>query len=97
MPAITVTSDQLTQLSGTVHGRNNDVSQTLASLKNEIDNVVGNGWTGNASGAFGSLYEEWQTSAGKLQDALHGIGNLLNSAGQQYAQTESHITSSMNQ
>jgi uncharacterized protein YukE len=41
------------------------------------------------------LYEEWQTSAAKLQAALSGIGNLLNSAGQQYAQTESAIAGSM--
>jgi WXG100 family type VII secretion target len=96
MSTYSVESDRLLGLSGTVHGRNNDVHQTLTTLKGEIDQVVGQEWTGNASGAFHQLYTEWQTSASKLQEALNGIGTLLNSAGQQYAQTESAITNSMN-
>ena len=96
MATYSVESERLIGLSGTVNNRNNDVHQTLATLKGEVDQVVGQEWTGNASGAFHQLYTEWQSSAAKLQEALQGIGTLLNSAGQQYAQTESAIANSMN-
>jgi early secretory antigenic target protein ESAT-6 len=96
MSIIKVTAGQLETLSSTVNNRNEDIQNTLHTLRGEIFNVVGNDWQGQASGQFQALYEEWQTSAAKLQAALSGIGNLLNSAGQQYAQTESAIAGSMN-
>jgi WXG100 family type VII secretion target len=95
MPAIKVTSGQLETLSSTVSRRSEDIQTTLNSLKGEIFGVVGNDWQGTASGQFQNLYEEWQQSATKLQSALTGISTLLNSAGQQYAQTESAIAGSM--
>ena len=95
MTQITVTAEDLQQLSIQVSNGASNIQQELGSLSNQVGGVVNSSWIGAASGQFDSLYTEWQTSATNLQQALTGISTLLSQAGTQYQNTEDAIKSSM--
>jgi WXG100 family type VII secretion target len=93
MSLIKVTSEDLHTLSLNVRSGSEHIQEQLTNLQNQVTNVVGGEWMGAASGAFHQRYEEWNTSAAGLRDALDGIASLLMSAGSQYQQTEDGIRS----
>lgn len=92
---ITVTSEDLHNLSGQVSQGSAQIQDQLNALRNQVTAVVGTSWQGAASGQFHQLYEEWQQGAAQVKQALDGISKLLSTAGQQYQQTEDAIKSSM--
>ncbi len=95
MTAIKVTAEDLHNLGSQVNNGAANINHELGQLANQVNSVVGSDWDGAASSQFHILYEEWQQSAAKLQDALTGISRLLIQAGTQYANTEEAIRSSM--
>jgi WXG100 family type VII secretion target len=91
MSLIKVTSEELHTLSMQVRSGSEQIQNQLLTLQNHVTSVVGGEWMGAASGAFHERYEEWNTSAAGLRDALDGIATLLMSAGTQYQSTEDSI------
>ena len=89
-----VTPQQLTTLSGTVQRTATDVSSSHHSLKGQLTPLFGADWSGQASAQFTTLYEKFDRNAKGLNDALTGIGSLLNSAGTTYASAEQQISAS---
>jgi WXG100 family type VII secretion target len=95
MSLIKVTAEDLQTLSGTVRSGSESIQEQLNHLRGQVNAVVGGDWMGMASGAFNERYEQWNTSAVGLQQALDGISTLLAQASAQYQQTEDAIRSSM--
>src|SRR5436309_3364044 len=91
---IKVTPEQLHLLSGNVQRGSSEIATSLSSLSGQISPLAGGDWAGAASAQFSTLWERWQRSAKDLNSALHGISQLLASAGASYADAERNIASS---
>lgn len=89
-----VTPAQLKTMSGTVHRTAVDVSSSHHTLKNQLTPLFGADWSGKASAQFTTLYDQFDKNAKGLNEALTGIGHLLNSAGTTYASAEQQISAS---
>jgi WXG100 family type VII secretion target len=94
MTGIKVTPEQLQQLSGSVGRGSAEIGGQLGVLGSAVAPLVGGDWAGAASAQFASLWEQWQSSARGLQQALDGISVLLGQAGRAYEQAEQQIASS---
>jgi WXG100 family type VII secretion target len=90
---LTVTPEQLNALSGQVTKSAGEIRGMHQGLKSNLAPLFGMDWKGAASAQFQSLYEQFDKSANSLTDALEGIGRLLSSAGQSYAEAEQQIAS----
>ncbi len=93
MGGITVTpeqlagvSRQLTQGAGTIDGLLSQLASQVSPLQGE--------WVGAAQASFEGLWNEWQTSAKQLHEALTGIATLTQQAATNYETTEQGIASS---
>ncbi|MCI6585459.1 MAG: WXG100 family type VII secretion target [Mobiluncus porci] len=64
------------------------VSAMMANLVN-----LQSTWTGNASGAFESLAQQWRATQATVEDNLRQIGLQLDTASQTYAQAETTAAS----
>lgn len=95
LSGIKVTPEQLTSLAGRVSGGAVNIDGELGALKTALT-PLGSDWAGAAQGRFLALYEEWNTAARQLQQALEGISQLLGQAGDSYAQAEQQIAASFN-
>jgi WXG100 family type VII secretion target len=95
MTLIKVTAEDLQTLSSQVNAGSASIQEQLSQLQAQVMGVVGGDWMGVASGAFNEKYEEWNTSAAGLRDALDGIGVLLARAATTYQSTEDQIRASM--
>lgn len=93
LSGIKVTPEQLTSLAGRVNGGAGNIDGELGGLKTALA-PLGIDWAGAASGRFLALYEEWNTAARQLQQALLGISQLLGQAGESYAAAEQQIAAS---
>jgi WXG100 family type VII secretion target len=97
MTGIKVTTEQLSQLSGSVARGSSEIDGILGSLRAHVAPLVAGEWSGLASAQFSALFEQWQRSARDLNAALQGISALLANAGSAYAQAEQHIASTFQQ
>jgi WXG100 family type VII secretion target len=77
MAGIKVTPEQLQQLSGSVGRGSGEIAGQLGVMSGAVAPLVGGDWAGAASTQFAQLWEQWQTSARGLQQALDGISGLL--------------------
>ena len=93
MGGFRITPEQLTELSTRVLGGSSNISGELASLRGALAPLEGE-WQGLARDRFRELYEQWDTGATQLQQALDGIARLLAQAGQSYADAERSVASS---
>jgi WXG100 family type VII secretion target len=94
MRGIKVTPEQLQTLAGQVARGSSEIEGQLRSLSNVVAPVVGADWAGQAQQRFSALWDEWQRSGQGLQHALDGISQLMQQAGQSYAQAEQQIAAS---
>lgn len=94
MAGFRVTPQQLTSLGATCNRTAADVRGQHTVLKSQLTPLFGTEWSGAAATQFTELYEQFNTNAVGLTEALDGIGRLLAQAGQSYAAVEQQITSS---
>lgn len=90
---IKVTPEQLQGLSAQVSRGSGEIDQQLRGLGGVVSPLVGGDWAGQAQAQFQGLWQEWQTAAQQLRQALDGISQLMNNAGQAYALAEQSIAS----
>ncbi|MEP6853652.1 MAG: WXG100 family type VII secretion target [bacterium] len=88
-----VTPEQLHALSGSVKRTAADVSGSHHALKAQLDPLFGADWSGTAAAQFTALYEKFDAGARSMNEALDGIGGLLQGAGTSYAEAERYIAS----
>jgi WXG100 family type VII secretion target len=96
MAVLKVTSEQLISSSQSLQAGSDQVQQQLTSLRNQIAPLASD-WEGAASASFQQLWQEWDSGAKQLQEALTGISVLLSRAGQTYQSAEDSVKSSMQQ
>jgi WXG100 family type VII secretion target len=94
MSGLRVTPSQLQELSGSVARVSGEVRSQHQSLRGQLSPLFGADWSGSAAAQFSAMYEQFDTHAKGMSDALDGIGQLLGRAGSTYADVEQQITSS---
>jgi early secretory antigenic target protein ESAT-6 len=92
---IRVTPEQLQAISGQLNAGASNIESINSQLRSQVA-PLGSDWAGVAQARFNALWEEWQQSARGIQEALHGISQLMQQAGVNYADTEQAIASSFN-
>ncbi len=92
---IKVTSEDLSSASVRLSSGSQEIDNQLASMRSLVQSLVGGDWQGAASSSFDTLYQQWNTSAANLREALDGISRLLANAATAYATTEQQIQQSM--
>jgi len=97
MSGFRVTPEQLNALGGSCGRTATDVRGQHASLRGQLSPLFGNDWSGSAAAQFAALYEQFDSNARGLSEALDGIGQLLGRAGQSYASVEQQIAASFRQ
>lgn len=95
MSLIKVTAEDLSNASGQLTSGSQEIDAQLSTMHGLIQELVASDWQGAASSSFESLYQEWNTSAANLREALDGISKLLSNAASAYASTEQQIQQSM--
>jgi WXG100 family type VII secretion target len=93
---ITVTPEQLTDISNQLSRGASDIETTLGTLASAVS-PLHTDWVGAAQAKFEALWEEWQKSATSLHEALSGVAKLTADAASSYSSTEESIASSFNQ
>jgi WXG100 family type VII secretion target len=94
MSSLKVTPAQLEALSAAVHRRCADVRSEHHALRAQLSPLFGADWVGTASARFAALYDDFDSHARGLADALDGIGAVLGRAGVSYADMEQQIAAS---
>jgi WXG100 family type VII secretion target len=92
---IKVTSEDLASTAAQLSRGSQEIDAQLASMRNLVQSLVASDWQGAASSAFDGLYQQWNTSAACLREALDGISRLVANAATAYANTEQQIQQSM--
>ena len=95
MALIKVTSEDLANASAQLNTGAQEIDTQLNSMRGLVQELVASDWQGAASSSFDTLYQEWNTSAANLRQALDGISKLLANAASSYASTEQQIQQSM--
>ena len=95
MALIKVTSEDLANASAQLNSGSQEIDAQLSTMHSLVQELVASDWQGAASSSFESLYQEWNTSAANLREALNGISRLLSNAASAYASTEQQIQQSM--
>jgi WXG100 family type VII secretion target len=92
---IKVTSEDLASTAAQLSRGSQEIDAQLSSMRNLVQSLVASDWQGAASSAFDGLYQQWNTSAASLREALDGISKLVANAATAYANTEQQIQQSM--
>ena len=95
MSYLKVTAEELISVAGQLNAAASNIMEENSRAMGQVDSLVGAGWEGAASQQFSALFAQWKQGADQVQDALHGISQLLSSAGQAYQQTEDQIKAQM--
>lgn len=94
MAYIKVTAEELQQLSGQLQSTAGSIQGESDTARSQVQALVGAGWEGAASSQFDALFQQWDTSAKQLIEALTGISTLLQQAGTTYEETEQSVARS---
>lgn len=92
MARITVQSEDLHQQSAQVNSGAQEVDAILTRLTGQIQNLAAS-WDGAASQAFQERWQEWQTGAQQVRQAMESMGQFLTEAGHAYERTEDELRS----
>ena len=93
---ITVTPEQLQEISAQMASGASEISSILSQLANLVA-PLHTDWVGSAQAQFEDLWSQWQSDAAGLHEALEGVSRLTAQASQAYATTEQSIASSFSQ
>ncbi|MCE3552390.1 WXG100 family type VII secretion target [Pseudonocardia sp. RS11V-5] len=87
MAQLAVTFEDLRTQSAAVQTGAADVNDILTRLTSQIADLAAR-WEGGASQAFQSRWQEWQSGAQSIQQAMDDMGRFLQTAADTYEQTE---------
>lgn len=92
MAEFKVTPEELKAGSTKLGGVAGNIRTELDAAKSEAERL-GGGWTGGAQVSFEGLMSQWNDIAGKQQENLHQIADLLSKAADGYADAEQTASS----
>jgi len=87
---IVVTPEQLQSVSGQLNSGAANVESLLQQLASQVE-PLGADWAGAGALRFQELWQDWQTSAGRLHMALTEIAQLMAQAGARYEETDANV------
>jgi 6 kDa early secretory antigenic target len=90
---IRVTPEQLQSIAGQLNAGAANIESINSQLQSQVA-PLGSDWAGVAQARFHELWAEWQRSSAGLQEALHGISQLMSQASANYADTEAAVAQS---
>lgn len=88
--AYAVSPAHLTSTSATLRAAAAGIESELQRCSTEVRGLDGV-WTGASHAHYTTLYQEWQTSAARLQLALEGIASMTARAAQVYATGDADV------
>ncbi len=87
MVAYSVTVEDLNNGASALNSGEGQINEILGQLRSQVSGLDA-GWTGQAYSQFQELYQQWQTSANNLNEALTAISQLLSKAALAYQTAE---------
>lgn len=60
----------------------------LSGVNDEITELLGSGWKGDAASAYAPVWQQWNDGARKVVEGLTRMSELLDIAGREYAKTD---------
>lgn len=87
----------LQAMAGQCRSAAGDSQAQTAALSSRINADVTTGWEAGSAQAFLALYHQWQTAAANLQQALVGIGQLLEQTATTVVETDAAIARGFSQ
>lgn len=91
MAGYTASAEELAALAKRIIDVDTQTQGTLRSVQSTVDTVKGT-WSGAAATAFGSLMDRFHSDAQRLQQALQGIAEQIDSSSATYARQEEEAT-----
>jgi WXG100 family type VII secretion target len=89
---IRVTPEQLQSIGAQLNAGAANIESINSQLQSQVA-PLGSDWAGTAQVRFQALWEEWRRSAQGIQEALHGISQMMGTASANYADTEAQNAS----
>ncbi len=87
----------LQAMAGQCRAAASDSQAQTAALSSRINGDVTTGWEAGSAQAFLGLYQQWQTAAQNIQQALIGIGQLLEQTATTVTETDAAIARGFSQ
>lgn len=87
MVAYSVTVEDLNNGASALNTGEGQINEILGQLRSQVSGLDA-GWTGQAYAQFQELYQQWQTAANNLNEALTAISQLLSKAALAYQTAE---------
>ena len=81
----------LQNLAGQCRGAAADSQSQTSALSSRVNGEVTTGWEAGSAQAFLALYQQWQSAAAQIQQALLGIGQLLEQTASTVLETDAAI------
>jgi WXG100 family type VII secretion target len=91
MAGYTASAEELAALAKQIIEVDSQTQGTLRNVASTVDTVRGT-WSGAAATAFGQLMDRFRDDAAKLQEALRGISEQIDSSASTYARQEEEAT-----
>lgn len=89
---INISLNEVSATAGTIRSLNQKLSQDLAQIKTEINNLA-NSWQSDASTTIQSKINGMQTQFDEYQKVIESYAKFLDDTVQTYQQTESSVNS----
>jgi WXG100 family type VII secretion target len=86
---IRVTPEQLQSIGAQLNAGAANIESINSQLQSQVA-PLGADWAGTAQVRFQELWQEWQRSSRGIQEALHGISQMMGTASAHYADTEAY-------
>lgn len=88
MSELHVSEALITRVAQEVRALADAANSDLASLDSDLTELLGSGWTGAASSAFGEVWTRWKEGAENVLSGLTSMASALEQAAQQYRATD---------
>lgn len=88
MSDLQVTPEVLTHASAEFGAVAQELRAGLGSIDDEVSDLLGSAWTGEASSSYDAVWREWHAGASKVLQGLAAMSALLADAASRYSQTD---------
>jgi WXG100 family type VII secretion target len=85
---VEVVVTELHSASAELAGAAQRLQDGLSGVNDEITELLGSGWKGDAASAYAPVWQQWNDGARKVVEGLARMSELLDIAGREYARTD---------
>lgn len=91
MTQIRVTPEELETISSQISNNAQTVMDQITSATSAVQNLVSQGWAGAASSQFNTIWQEWNTGANQIQEAMVNMATYMSKAAQAYRDVDNQL------